>query len=225
MPSSPLAPHAVTPAELAARLDAERRGVPFVVYLDGAGAQHLFELPAERERLTIGRRPENDVVLEWDTEVSRVHAEIERVGGQWTLLDDGLSRNGSFVNGVRASGRQRLRDGDELTIGETLIVFCAPVAGDSDSTVLRGERPVPELTTMQRKVLLALCRPYRDDAFASPATNRSIADEVFLSVDAVKSHLRALFQAFALDKLPQNEKRARLATEALQQGLVSRREL
>ena len=67
------------------------------------------------------------------------------------------------------------------------------------------------LTEGQRKVLVALCRPLKDSAYASPATNKAIADEVHLSVDAVKAHLRLIFERFGLDELPQNQKRARLA--------------
>ena len=227
MPGSPLAPHAVSPAELQERLALERRGGPFLVYLDEAGRQRLVELAPERGRLSVGRRSENDVVLSWDSEVSRLHAELERVGGEWTLTDDGLSRNGSFVNGTRISGRQRLRDNDELQFGETIVVFRAPPRTmQSMPTLMAAERLAPpQLTPMQRKVLVALCRPFRDESYASPATNQAIADEVFLSVDAVKSHLRTLFQLLGLDHLPQNQKRAKLAADALQMGLVSRREL
>jgi DNA-binding NarL/FixJ family response regulator len=78
---------------------------------------------------------------------------------------------------------------------------------------------------MQRQVLLALCRPYRDGNFATPATNQDIASEVFLSVDAVKMHLRTLFAKFELADLPQNQKRASLAEQALQSGVISHRDL
>jgi predicted component of type VI protein secretion system len=217
----------VTPAELQERLEVERRGVPFLAYLDDEGRQRLVELPPDRERLAVGRRSENDVVLAWDSEVSRLHAELERVGGEWTVIDDGLSRNGSFVNGLRVTGRQRLRDGDELLFGETLVAFRLPATTmRSLPTLMAAERAQPpELTAMQRKVLVALCRPFKDEQFASPATNQAIADEVFLSVDAVKAHLRTLFQMLGLDHLPQNQKRATLAANALQHGLVSRRQL
>jgi hypothetical protein len=73
---------------------------------------------------------------------------------------------------------------------------------------------------MQRKVLIALCRPVNVSPFAPPATNKQIADEVFLSVDAVKAHLRILFDRFGIGELPQNEKRARLAARALLDGVL-----
>ena len=69
-------------------------------------------------------------------------------------------------------------------------------------------------------MLIALCRPLQDSAYATPATNKAIAEEVFLSVDAVKAHLRAIFERFGLDALPQNEKRGRLAATALVSGVV-----
>jgi DNA-binding NarL/FixJ family response regulator len=75
-------------------------------------------------------------------------------------------------------------------------------------------------------VLVALCRPFKEGAaFATPATNQQIADELTLSVDAVKTHLRALFEKFGVESLPQNQKRVALVERALQSGLVSEREL
>ena len=60
---------------------------------------------------------------------------------------------------------------------------------------------------------------------ATPATNQQIADELFLSVQAVKAHLRALFEKFGVEDLPQNSKRAALVERALQSGLISGRDL
>ena len=81
------------------------------------------------------------------------------------------------------------------------------------------------LTPAQRRVLIALCRPFKDSTYSTPATNQQIADELVVSVDAVKSNLRALFAAFGVDDLPQNQKRASLALQALRTGVVSRRDL
>jgi DNA-binding NarL/FixJ family response regulator len=131
------------------------------------------------------------------------------------------------VNGRRIAGRQRLRDGDRVRVGRTILVYRAATASPVPSTVPAGDGPRPQqLTDTQRKVLIALCRPYRDGAsFTSPATNQQIAGELFLSVEAIKMHLRTLFGKFELAELPQNEKRVRLAECVLQFGVVSRQEL
>src|SRR5688500_5602520 len=118
--------HAATAVELKERIEAERRGVPFLVYRDGEGAQCILELAEQPSRLTGGRSAETDVSLGWDAEVSRVHAELERVGPTWALADDGLSRNGSFVNQERVAGRRRLADGDVLGLGDTELLYRAP---------------------------------------------------------------------------------------------------
>jgi pSer/pThr/pTyr-binding forkhead associated (FHA) protein len=224
---SPFATHAATPQELRERIMAERGGEPFLLYRDGTGAQMILSLGTAGDRLTIGRRPANDVPLDWDSEVSRVHAELERTGDEWTLVDDGLSHNGTFVGGERVTGRRRLRDGDVIAVGATSIAFCAP-SGDSVSTptvTTVGPRVAELLTPAQRRVLISLCRPFKDSTYSTPATNQQIADELVVSVDAVKSNLRALFAAFGVDDLPQNQKRASLALEALRTGVVSRRDL
>jgi DNA-binding CsgD family transcriptional regulator len=218
---TPLGRHAATPAELKDRVAAERRGDPFLVWRRDSGGQQLFALHPGLRRVTIGRGPANDIALGWDTEVSRVHAELERLGGEWTVADDGLSRNGTWVNGARIGGRHRLRDGDVLQVGQTLFAFRLPDSQDSRPTVAAGgSSAAPALTAAQQRVLEALCRPYKESEFATPATNQAIAEELFLSVDAVKAHLRALFTAFGIEELPQNQKRSYLAMRAMQLGLV-----
>jgi hypothetical protein len=212
-------------AELKAQLELERRGEPFLLYRTGDGEQRLFELEPAASPITIGRRAEAAVSLAWDSEVSRLHSTIERIGGDWVLIDDGLSRNGSFVNGARVLGRHRLEDGDRLCFGETVVLYRDPGDGHSHSTApLPASALTIPLTPTQRKVLIALCRPVSESAFATPATNREIAEEIFLSVDAVKAQLRVLFDRFGLEDLPQNQKRARLAASTLVGGLLSPRD-
>jgi pSer/pThr/pTyr-binding forkhead associated (FHA) protein len=166
------------------------------------------------------------VSLPWDTEVSRLHAELECIAGEWTVSDYGLSRNGTYVNGSRVSGRHRLRDGDVIRVGQTSIAYKRPATEDSQPTQIAGERlTLGDLPPTQRQVLVALARPYKHDEFAVPATNQEIAGELHLSVDAVKSHLRSLFQRFGIEHLPQNQKRSRLVAEALQSGVLATRDL
>jgi DNA-binding CsgD family transcriptional regulator len=77
------------------------------------------------------------------------------------------------------------------------------------------------LTDTQREILTALCRPcIGASRFATPASNNEIAAEVFLSVDAVKAHLRALYRKFGVDPLPHNQKRARLVEIVLDSGIL-----
>lgn len=226
VPRSPLSAHAASPAELRDRIEAERRGQPFLVLRVQGGPQRIVDLEGDSDRLSVGRAPQNDIDLQWDTEVSRLHAELERIGGEWTASDDGLSRNGTFVNGTRISGRHRLRDGDVLRVGRTQIAFRRPETEDSMPThVAAGQVAPADLPPLSRQVLVALARPYKHDEFAVPATNQQIAGELHLSVDAVKSHLRTLFARFGIEHLPQNQKRSRLVAEALQSGLVSVRDL
>jgi pSer/pThr/pTyr-binding forkhead associated (FHA) protein len=222
----PLARHSLSPQELKALLAFERNGEPFLAFRDTLGGLGLYRLDGDRQH-TLGRGPEMDLSLPWDGEISSLHAELRCLGGEWALVDDGLSTNGTYINGQRVSGRVRLRGGDLLRLGQTTLAYNAARGAELMETVSAGERPADRpLTDTQRRVLVALCRPYRDrSSFATPATNQQIADEVCLSVDAVKTHLRALFAKLELADLPQNQKRTRLAECALRFGLVGRSEL
>jgi DNA-binding NarL/FixJ family response regulator len=188
VPESPLDAHVATPQDLKERIAAERRGTPFLVYRNNDDRQVIVDLVPSGERITIGRRPSNDVVL---------------------------------------TSRQRLHDGDVLNVGGVAIAYRAQ-SGESVSrpTVTALGPHVGELLTpAQRRVLVALCRPFRDSTYATPATNQQIADELVVSVDAIKSTLRALFEVFGVDALPQNQKRASLALQALRTGVITRRDL
>jgi len=101
VPDSPLDAHVATPQDLKERVAAERRGTPFLVYRDADIMQVIVDLVPTGEGVTVGRRPSNDVVLDWDSEISRVHAALERIGDDWTVVDDGLSHNGTYLNGKR----------------------------------------------------------------------------------------------------------------------------
>ena len=71
-------------------------------------------------------------------------------------------------------------------------------------------------------MLVALCRPLLADQFAGPASNREIAEALYVSVETVKSHLHVLFERFGIGDVPQNRKRAELARRAIERGAVAR---
>jgi hypothetical protein len=74
----------------------------------------------DKDRVVIGRLPENDVVLS-DPGASREHAEIRRVGGAFVVADLGAT-NTTLVNGQPVAERA-LADGDRITIGNTVLEF------------------------------------------------------------------------------------------------------
>jgi pSer/pThr/pTyr-binding forkhead associated (FHA) protein len=219
--------HSSSPAELVERNKAQRAGVPFLLYRDGAGTQRIFQLQQPAPSLSIGRGPANDLLIDWDENVSRVHAELASVGGEWTLTDDGLSRNGSYINGERVMSRRRLHDGDVIRVGSTALVYHDSRSGRHDSTARAGSLPITaQLSPAKRRVLIALARPFREGkGFATPASNQQIAAELYLSVDAVKTHLRGLFDLFEVAQLPQNQKRAKLVERAFASGIITARDL
>ena len=73
-----------------------------------------------RRVITIGRDPRSELVL-WDNKVSHYHAQIRLERG-WPIIYDLNSMNGTFVNGQRVP-TQMLRDGDEIRVGDTRLVF------------------------------------------------------------------------------------------------------
>ncbi len=78
------------------------------------------EIPVDSE-LMIGRHAEQPGDLAGDGELSRQHVRIHRAGDTY-VIDDLVSTNGTFVNGVRIAGTQLLADGDRIELGATTLV-------------------------------------------------------------------------------------------------------
>jgi hypothetical protein len=207
-----------SPAELQELIGAQRAGIPFLYLRDGDGALRVVGLGGDR--LVVGRAPDTDIELAWDPRVSGVHAYLERRGRNWVLEDDGLSRNGTFVGGERLRGQHVLRDGETVRVGETRLGYCDPQPEPVPATVAVVTVSAPAVTEAQLRVLHALCRPLLAGGQAT-ASNDEIARELVLSLAAVKSHLRVLFERFGLQEIPQSQKRLVLAQRALGEGIVA----
>jgi class 3 adenylate cyclase len=131
-------------AELA-QLQAQRAGAA-LLYGDESGAQRVFALRGE-QAVTIGRSADADVRLWWDPSASLLHAEAICLRTHWLIADDGMSRNGTFVNGERLNGRRRLRDGDAIRVGRTTLAF-RDIRARGDATTISDQASEPATVTL-----------------------------------------------------------------------------
>jgi ATP/maltotriose-dependent transcriptional regulator MalT len=192
---------------------------PQIEVISGA---HSWRISLEGDRTTVGKAAENAVALEHDATASHLHAVLERFPAGWCVADLGSS-NGTWVNGERIWSAHRLRHGDEIRVGQTRLLFRDPVA--AGGSVTEVEDAPPSLTARERDVLVALCRPLLDrDMFTEPASTRAIAEQLVITLPAVKQHLANLYDKFGVGG-DQSNRRSRLANEALRRGAVSLSEL
>lgn len=131
-------------AELARRLYREAQrpgavGAARLVVLGGPKMGTRLEIPSAPARLLVGRGETCQLVLD-DPEVSREHMEVVHD------LEGVAIRNLASKNGVDANGEfvmsRRLRDGDELRLGSTRLLFEEP-----------AEQPIEALTGERDRVL------------------------------------------------------------------------
>src|SRR6201995_513723 len=115
---------------------------------------------------TVGRGQGADIRLT-DPSVSRLHAELVRRGPYVYVVDLGLSRNGTRVNG-RPIARRVLEEGDVLSFGAARCRVGGLPAEEltEDADVRRGA--APELTRRELDVLSSLCRAGTSDGGGAP---------------------------------------------------------
>lgn len=103
-----------------------------LLVIQGVDQGTRFEI--ESGRIRLGRGAQNEIRI-LDTEVSRRHATVSAQGDRYILQDDNSS-NGSFVNGQPVRS-QVLRNGDQVQIGRTILLF---QAAGADASSLVAER-------------------------------------------------------------------------------------
>jgi len=94
--------------------------VPTLVWSDALDQERSLELPVGIT--TIGRSRTNAVQVAWDSEVSRSHAAVERVGNTLTVRDLD-SEHGTKVNGEPLAEERVVVAGDEILVGSTPFVL------------------------------------------------------------------------------------------------------
>jgi pSer/pThr/pTyr-binding forkhead associated (FHA) protein len=91
------------------------------------GPQEGQAVPLLLTKVTIGRatsKADWEIGLQ-DPSVSRPHARLEAIEGNWVIFDLG-SANGTLVNQAPVNEKGRpLRDGDIMTLGSTILLFRA----------------------------------------------------------------------------------------------------
>lgn len=145
-------------------------------------AQRILSL--RMQRVTIGRSDENDLILAQDPTVSRHHAVLEQVSNLWRIRDL-QSSNGTFVNGTRVRAAAQVNPGDRVSVGSSSLMIVDATEGlasGSGKTVLVGAEVGDSLGLSKREteVLRQL---------AGGLTDAEIAEQLFISVKTVHSHL------------------------------------
>jgi two-component system response regulator HydG len=130
---------------LAAKFIAHPTGSPLhmakIIVKQGPGVGQ--SIPLVQHQVTLGRTDECDVMIA-DANVSRRHAMIIQLGSSTAIMDLGSS-NGTFVNGTPIS-RCFLSDGDEVRLGDTVLVFSEAMAQEESPSV--GAEPLATESAM-----------------------------------------------------------------------------
>lgn len=98
--------------------------------LQGPDKGRRFDLPTD-EVISLGRSSE--LVPLTDLTVSRRHAHLEHTRQGWMLWEEGSS-NGVFINGIKVSKAAKVKIGDQIRMGSTLMVFGSPTQSVTVST-------------------------------------------------------------------------------------------
>jgi predicted component of type VI protein secretion system len=199
--------------ELKVMLPSVREPWPYVAWDGVSGRTVALTLCAAASPVSIGRGARMDIVLAADPAVSLLHAELTCVSGEWLLVDDGLSRNGSYVNGSAIRGRHRLRHADQMRLGHSELVFHRPREVVAIATGPPGPPP-----HAHRTLLAKLAAPLRADPRALPATDTEIAYGIDAPLPLVRHALTELCLWYGLADPDHGRGRAQLAAAALSLG-------
>jgi hypothetical protein len=208
---------------------AKRRGVALLTWRDDSDELRIVDLKPGAT-CSIGRRATMSIPLGWDAKVSGLHATLECVGGEWVISDNGLSTNGTWVNGERIQGGVRLCDRDVIRVGSCLLAFHAASADGRPvtTTLIEDDRDViPAFDDTDRLLLVELCRDYLVEGLPQAVETRTIAANLFMSEHTIKKRLGKMFARCGIDpddELPRGQKRAELMRFVVQHGIISSRD-
>jgi len=151
------------------------------------GSSH-WNIPVEKSEILIGRSTECDLILQAPS-ISRKHS-VLRLFGEHIYLKDLMSKNGTYLNGVRISEEQELRDCDIIRLGE--LEFRLQELNDNDDrTVIdSGERREKNfgkefgLSGREEEVLYLLLKGL---------SVKEIGRRLFISQGTAKNHVLSIY--------------------------------
>ena len=176
-------------------------------------AGRTWEVALDRETQTIGRLPDNDIVINRQS-VSRHHARVERRGDGF-MIQDLNSGNGTWVGGARID-RHLLADGDAIRIGNAQLVYKAVFSCDdltvADEAIKPGRRPVVVIPGLGGSKLWRgsdllwpnirhLLSHVDELALANPLEARGVLDEVVIIPNLIKLQQYSLLTDFLVEEL------------------------
>jgi pSer/pThr/pTyr-binding forkhead associated (FHA) protein len=162
----------------------------------GPNPGKVFELTMDS--MSIGREASNDIVIQ-DAELSRNHSRISRRGGAFVLEDLG-STNGTFVNRQRLSSPRTLAPGDEIGLGENVVVVfqgegaAATVAASGRAPATRQPAPPPPQYAAPQP-------QYAPPQAAAPAKKKGLSPIVIVLVVLVACCCMAAVGGYFFDSL------------------------
>ena len=109
-----------------------------LVVVEGPATGALFALSAHN-LVDVGRDEECTFQI-IDPLMSRHHLQVRAEGGGKHVAIDARSANGVLINGVRMVNETPLKNGDEITLGATRIVYSERDYPDAQSAMI-GVRP------------------------------------------------------------------------------------
>lgn len=113
----------------------------------------IKEIPLDKPVLTVGRKPDNDIVLDNAT-VSGHHCKIYEAGGTW-FVEDLNSTNGTYVNGKKVL-KAGLHANDSVAVVKYFLIFMEATAPRTAGAAGAAAGPEPELPPQRARVKGAL---------------------------------------------------------------------
>jgi pSer/pThr/pTyr-binding forkhead associated (FHA) protein len=186
-------------------------------------SQVLAEYNMNKERYTIGRRPDNDVRID-NPAVSGHHALIINILND-SFLEDLNSTNGTYVNG-KLIKKHALQHGDVITCGHHQLRFVDNQAGESEPDEFEKTMVIQPSAALEDKIRAMKAGP--DPVTPPPAGARGIDGAATTTAAGgptapPKAKLQVLSGAFAGRELELIKALTTLGRPGIQVAAITRR--